>query len=371
MNRFIPLLVLIATCVMPLRGNADAGHDHGPAPVTTQSAGPQRLPDGSVYLPKLTQRQLALRTLVVEQGSSPQSFELFGKVAMDPNAGGKVQPMVAGRIEPGPRGLPSLGQAVRKGEVLAYVRPSAGAIERANQAAQAAELRANKSLAEKRLARQQQLEGTVPQKDIESVMAEIQALTERLTAVGGSLSSTEALIAPVTGVIASATVVSGQVVDAREVLFEIVDPTRLLVEAIAHDGKLVTRIRAATASIEPGIAIPLTFIGAGRSLREGALPILFRFNAGKQDLPSLTIGQPLTVLAQTDQTVTGYAVPATSIVKDRNNQDIVWVHVSAERFVPKTVRYVPMNGATSTVVDGVAKGDRIVVQGASLLNQVR
>ena len=83
------------------------------------------------------------------------------------------------------------------------------------------------------------------------------------------------------------------------------------------------------------------------------------------------MGQPLTVLAQTDQTVTGYAVPATAIVKDRNNQDIVWVHVGAERFVPRTVRYVPSDGATSIVVDGVAKGDRIVVQGASLLNQVR
>ena len=75
--------------------------------------------------------------------------------------------------------------------------------------------------------------------------------------------------------------------------------------------------------------------------------------------------------AVTAQTVTGYALPATAIVKDRNNQDIVWVHVSAERFIPKTVRYVPMDGATSTIVDGVAAGDRIVVQGASLLNQVR
>ena len=64
-------------------------------------------------------------------------------------------------------------------------------------------------------------------------------------------------------------------------------------------------------------------------------------------------------------------LPATAIVKDRNNQDIVWVHVGAERFVPRTVRYVPSDGVTSIVVDGVAKGDRIVVQGASLLNQVR
>ena len=371
MNKSTLLLVMAGMTLMPVHGSAHEGHDHAATPFAANTTAPQRLPDGSVYLSKLTQRQLALRTLVAEPARSPQTFELFGKVTMDPNAGGKVQPTVAGRIEPGPRGLPSLGQSVKMGEVLAFVRPSVGAIERANQAAQAAELRANKMLAEKRLVRLQQLEGTVPQKDVEAATAEVQALTERLAAVGGSLANTEALVAPASGVIASASVVAGQVVDAREVLFEIVDPARLLVEAIAHDAKLATRITGATARIEPGVSVPLTFIGAGRSLREQALPILFRMNPGKQTLPSLTVGQPLTVLAQTNQIVTGYAVPATAIVKDRNNQDIVWVHVGAERFVPRTVRYVPSDGATSIVVDGVANGDRIVVQGASLLNQVR
>jgi hypothetical protein len=365
------LLVMLVMALVPIRSNADAGHDHAATPAVTNASSPQRLPDGSVYLPKLTQRQLALRTLIAEQGRSPQTVELFGKVMMDPNAGGKVQPTVAGRIEPGPRGLPSLGQPVKKGEVLAFVRPSVGAIERGNQAAQAAELRTNRMLAEQRLTRLQQLEGTVPQKEVEATKAEVQALTERLAAVGGSLSNTEALVAPASGVITSASAVAGQVVDARDVLFEIVDPTRLLIEAIAYDAKLATRITAASARIEPGVSIPLTFIGAGRSLREQAIPILFRLNPGKQAPPPLTVGQPLTVLAQTDQVIAGYAVPAIAIVKDRNNQDIVWVHVGAERFVPRTVRFVPSDGTTSIVVDGLAKGERLVVQGASLLNQVR
>lgn len=371
MNTPTFLLITAAFALTPLRATADAGHDHDAAPAVVNVSAPQRLPDGSVYLPKRTQRQLAVRTVVAKPGHSPQTFELFGKVAMDPNAGGKVQPTVAGRIEPGPRGLPSLGQPVKRGEVLAVVRPSAGAIERANQAAQAAELRANKTLATQRLARLQQLEGTVPQKDIEAATAELQALSERLAAVDSSLFGTEALIAPVSGVIASAHVVAGQVVDAREVLFEIVDPSRLLIEAIAHDAKLASRITAATARIEPGVAIPLTLVGAGRALREQSLPVLFRLDADKRGLPMLTVGQPVTVLAQTDQAVAGYAVPATAIVKDRSNQDIVWVHESAERFVPKAVRNVPNDGVTTTIVDGVATGDRIVVQGASLLNQVR
>jgi hypothetical protein len=75
--------------------------------------------DGRVFLPKPAQRQLNVRTLVVETAELPRAFELNGRVLMDPNAGGKVQPINAGRIEPGPNGLPNAGQAVRKGQVLA------------------------------------------------------------------------------------------------------------------------------------------------------------------------------------------------------------------------------------------------------------
>ena len=85
---------------------------------------------------------------------------------MDPNAGGKVQAINAGRIEAGPKGLPNLGTAVRKGEVLAYLVSSLAPIEQSNQFAQLAELKAAKSLAEKRLARFKELSDTVPRKEV-------------------------------------------------------------------------------------------------------------------------------------------------------------------------------------------------------------
>lgn len=99
------------------------GHDHGDAPPAATGNGPKRQPDGSVFLPKPAQRQIGVRTLAVESGELPKAMELNGKVVMDPNAGGKVQAIVAGRVTPGPRGLPLPGQKVSKGEVLAYVTP--------------------------------------------------------------------------------------------------------------------------------------------------------------------------------------------------------------------------------------------------------
>ncbi len=140
------LLAVVALCA-PLAVQAGEGHDHGDAPPADTGNGPKRQPDGSVFLPKPAQRQLGVRTLVAAEGQHPKAFELAGTVVMDPNAGGKVQAALAGRLEAGPKGLPGVGQAVRKGEVLAYVVPTAGAIERSNQVAQQAELRAARDLA--------------------------------------------------------------------------------------------------------------------------------------------------------------------------------------------------------------------------------
>jgi len=354
---------------------ADAGHDHGEKSVPAASGNaPKRLADGGVFLPKPSQRQLGIRTVAVEEASLPKAIELTGRVVADANAGGKVQPTQAGRIEAGPRGLPTLGQTVRKGEVLAVVRASSSAIERANQQSQSTELKSNLELAKKRLARLEQLEGTVPAKDIEAAKLDVASLQQRSASVSASVEALEALVAPVSGVIAAANVALGQVVDARELLFEIVDPTRLSVEASAFDAALLTNIASASANPSAGVSVPLIFVGAGRVLREGAIPVLFKTapakNAG-QTSASLAVGQPVKVLVQTKEQIKGFAVPAGAVVKNASNQDMVWVHTSAEVFQPRPARIVALDGATVSVMDGLKAGDRVVTQGAPLINQVR
>lgn len=359
--------LLMGFCLPP----ACAHEGHADAPPAPTASSPQRLPDGSVLLPKPAQRQLGIRTVLTVQKQLPRSVELAGTVVIDPNAGGKVQAAFAGRLEAGPHGLPTLGQTVRKGEVLAYIRSASGGIEQANQSALAAELRAARALAERRVARLQQLEGSVPQKDIDAARLELQSASERLAAVSHSLQGAEALTAPASGVVASVGAVAGQLVDARETLFEIVDPARMRVEALAYDGTLAADIAAATASPEPGVAYPLTYLGAGRVLREQAIPIQFKLGPAPAAGLALAVGQPVKVLVQSRAQVNGYAVPALAVVKNPANQDIVWVHAEAQRFVPKAVRVAPLDGAGVSVIEGLAGGERVVVQGASLLNQVR
>lgn len=345
---------------------AHEGHEHGgDKPAATPALGdhPQRLPDGSVFLPKLAQRRLMVRTVLAETREAPVSVELNGHVVMDPNAGGRVQSAQAGRIEAGPEGLPVLGRPVRKGEVLAYVRPAIGSVERAGQAAQLAELQSALGLAEKKLARQQALEGTLPRKEIEATQAELASLRQRIDAIRNGLGG-EALRAPASGIIARAEAVAGQVVDAKDLLFEIVDPQRLMIEALAYDAATAADVKTAALA---GSAAPLRYLGGARSLRDGALPLLFAI-AGNG--PALAVGQPVKVIAQTSRSLKGTPLPAAAVVRNPSNEAVVWVHDTAERFRPVPVTVRPLDGQT-VVVTGLADKARVVVSGAPLLNQIR
>lgn len=338
-SRTLPIFLCLAITMVTPAAWAGEGHDHGDAPPVASGNGPKRQPDGSVFLPKPAQHQIGVRTLPVTAGELPRAFELTGKVVMDPNAGGKVQAIVAGRVTAGPNGLPLPGQAVKKGEVLAYVTPEVGGNSR--------------SLAESRLRRLRELSDTVPRKLIEEAEAAV---------------ANEQLRAPVSGVIASANVVSGQVVEARETLFEIVNPERMLVEALAFDMAIASDIAGAFVAVGDQ-KLPLRLLGVARSLREQALPLTFRGEGGA--LGMLAIGQPIKVFVQTRKTVQGISAPAASLMKNPANQTIVWVKTAPERFEPRTVTVEPLDGANVAVTSGLKVGDRVATQAATLINQVR
>ena len=379
-------LALLVGSTLAVQVSAHGGEDHGdapkppaaPAPVTAVNAQGQvtfnepalRLPDGSVFVPKSAQRQLILRTRPAVKGEFPRTVELNGRIVADPNAGGRVQTFQSGRIEAGPNGLAVLGQRVSKGQILAWLQPAATALERGSQQSALAELAAQESVLERRLARLQQLEGSVPQKDIEQAEIELAAFKKRKSAVGGSLGR-EALVAPVSGVVSAANAAVGQVVDAQAVVFEVIDPQRLAVEALAYDPLLLDGLTKASAPIAGGV-LDLTFVGLGRTLKEQAMPVLFRVAVPKDGaLPAVAVGQTLKVLAQTKASQAGVAIPAAAVMRNAANESVVWVHESAERFVSRKVKVAALDGHSVAVTDGLTGGERVVVQGAASLAQIR
>jgi cobalt-zinc-cadmium efflux system membrane fusion protein len=357
---------------------AHGGEDHGDAPhaptavvavshTTMDASAPQRQPDGSLWVPKPVQRRLGLVTLLAQAQSHAVAVEFNGHVLPDPNAGGRVQATQAGRIEAGPQGLPVLGQSVVKGQVLAYLRPATSSLERGNQQSALADIEAQYAVAERKASRYAQLEGAVPQKDIEAARFERDALRKRRAAIGGSLGSPEALLAPVTGTLVASNVVIGQVVDAKELLFEVVNPSRLMVEALAYDPALTQGLSQASAAV-PGGTLALQFVGGGRQLRDQAMPLLFKV---QPTTTPVAIGQTLKVTASTAQIVEGVAVPMSALGRNAAGDTVVWLHKAPERFAPQVVRTQPLDARTVVITSGLHVHDRVVTEGASLLAQVR
>ncbi len=369
-------VALVLCCIAPGAAPAAPGahgpngeHLNGPGSASTTS-GLARLPDGSVQVPMLAQRRMAIRTAVATESEAAATVELSGRIVMDPNASGRVQAVHGGLIEPGPHGLPVAGQQVKKGEVLAYVRHHADPYALASQQSQVAELRSGRALAAQRVQRLESLEGTVPRKDIEAARADLQSLSAREKSIGASIGARQTLAAPVAGVIARTDVVSGQIVEARDVLFEVVDPSRVLVESTTADPGLPARLGDAYLQSTPGVKLKM--LGAGRSLRDGVLPITFRAEPDKVGTAMpLAIGQPVTVVASLTERVKGFVLPAQAVVRNSANEPVVWIKSGAERYIPQPVQYRALDAGTVVVTQGLGADNRVVVQGAPLIAQIR
>lgn len=370
----VSAIVFISMMSSPPAVAAPGAHgpngEHLDAPTAVNASGLMRLPDGSVNVPMLAQRRLGIRTQLTLESQAAATIELAGRVVVDPNASGRVQAIHGGRVEAGPRGLPVAGQTVRQGEVLAYVTHHADPYALANQQAQWAELRSSRELAAQRVQRLQSLEGSVPRKEIEAARAELQSLSAREKSIGTSLTARETLLAPVSGVIARADATKGQVVEPREVLFEVIDPSRVLVEATTADPSLPGR--TGEAHLQGVAGVKLQLIGAARSLRDGVLPMTFRAVPEKSGtvLP-LAVGQPVTVVASLTEQVKGFVLPAQAVVRNSANEPVVWIKSGAERYIAQPVQYQSLDAATVVVTQGLGADNRVVVQGAPLIAQIR
>ena len=365
------LAVAVGAVAQAAPGAHGPDGEHLDAPGSAVSAsGLARLPDGSVNVPKAAQRRMGVRTVLAPESEAPVTFELPGRVVADPNASGRVQAVHGGRIEAGPRGLPIVGQAVRRGDALAWVRHHAEPFEAASQHARLAELRAQRQLAEQRVARLEGLEGTVPRKEIEAARIEAQSLAERERRIADSLSARETLVAPVTGVVTLADAVVGQVVAPRDRVFEVIDPSRVLVEAVAADAAVAASIGGAALLGDADVRLRL--LGTARLLRDGILPITFGVSAAKGgEVLALAIGQPVTVVVQTRERVQGIVLPAEAVVRNSSNEPVVWIKSGAERFIAQPVQVRPLDARTVVVTQGLGVDNRVVVQGAPLIAQIR
>lgn len=326
----------------------------------------QRFPDGALFVPKPTQRILAIRTIFTEEREHRRTVELPGRVVPSPNASGLVQASVGGRLFPPEGGFKPLGSRIKAGDVLAYVRPPLPLADATSQAQQARELDQQISIVSRKIERLRSIERIIARGQLEDAELELKGLMARRANLDRAAAQAEALMSPVDGVLAAANAVAGQMAEPNAVIFHIIDPDRLWIEALSYDAQVL--VGGARGQLSDNRTIELVHVGTGFADRNQAIPVHFSITGGSGGLRA---GQFLTVFATTADIRRGVAVPRESVLRGSNGQSLVFEHSNAERFVPREVRIEPLDGVTVLIVAGIEPGKRIVTQGAELLNQIR
>jgi RND family efflux transporter MFP subunit len=331
---------------------------------------PRRLPDGHVFVPKPTQRLLDVRTEPLTPQSAQRAVTLIGRVIADPNSTSLVQSINGGRVMAPEAGLPRIGQVVKKGDLLARIEPTLPQADRTTILEKLGEVEQLIAVAEARLRRIRVLveKQVAAQSQLIDAEAEMEGLRRRRQVLLEIRVEPEALRAPTSGVVAAARVVPGQVVQAQDVLFQIVDPGKLWVEALAYGEIDPAALGHATATVPGRPPLKLRFQGFSHALQQHASVVQFVVESPP---PNLGIGTPVNVVAANGAPVTALIVPKDAIVRSANGEAIVWRHEDAELFEPRPVRVAPFDATRVFIAAGVAKGDRVIVRGSDLVNQVR
>lgn len=63
-------------------------------------------------------------------------------------------------------------------------------------------------------------------------------------------------------------------------------------------------------------------------------------------------------------------LPAQAVVRNSANEPVVWIKSGAQRYIPQ-LQYRALDASTVVVTQGLGSDNRVVVQGAPLLAQIR
>lgn len=330
----------------------------------------QRLPDGTIFLPKVTQRLLEVRTAYTCKGTVSTTRRLVGHVIANPTSSGLVQAEQNGRIEAGEFGFPVIGQRVEKGQLLGYLIPILSSMSRAELQGQIALVRGQIAEQELAIARTRELP-LLPFREgrILSLRIELNRLRAQRDALIEGLDARQPLIASVSGVIARSEVRVGQVVEERQLLWEIADTDDLWVEADSFGSQTNFADTGSTAQTQDGQVMDLVLQGLGLST-DGAQssPVQFRVD-GVPD--GVRIGQQVVVNVRELGEVEGVLVPRSALVRQGNGEMTVWVAKGPEQYEPRKVKWSSAGAEVAMIEAGLEDGVRVVVAGATLLSEIR
>jgi cobalt-zinc-cadmium efflux system membrane fusion protein len=363
-KKLIPLLLCLAG-LAPAYGQDAAGEITVAAP------------------PALLQR---LTIAPVAAKEHAETLRLPARVALDEHRVARIGPSVSGRAA---EIHAFIGQNVRKGDVLALINST----ELGN--AQAAYLKAKAQVNLHKLAVERArrlLEADVisraelKERESELTEAEVElranadqlrvmgmsgAALQRLTTTG-HIDSVTPVTATLAGTVIERHVSLGQIAQPADDLFTVADLSHVWVVAEAPEQKAYLIEADGQAEVQipalPGQMITGKLIYVSDIVNPTTRTVTVRMEVNNPErrikpemLATMVIRKPA---------VAGLGVPAGAVVRT-GDQDYVFVRIAADRFALRPASLAPEQGGYRRVIEGLAEGEPIVVDGAFHLNNER
>ncbi len=327
-----------------------------------------RLADGSVLMPMKHQALLNIKTQFVKASTTNKRAQMHGIVKPHPDGYAIIQPSSDGRLDSAAQGLPTSGTKVKAGDTLGYIRYQYTAFDLASQSSELVAVRNQIDQTNRDVKRLTRLGDLASRQKLEQLQTQLTIFEQQEKVLQQGLEKSESLISPISGILINNSVSRGQWVEAGKTLFEIVSPEKIIVEAETSDFNLLDKL--STARVEQSPELTLSYIGYSPETINGLVHANFE-NQTSSNKFYLLLNQTVTIQALLDESIEGIVLPAKAVALSSNNLPQVWIKLSAERFVPQIVEYQQLEPGVVLITNGLGADNRVVVEGTSLLNQVR
>jgi multidrug efflux pump subunit AcrA (membrane-fusion protein) len=377
-----------------------------------------------IHFLKEQQWRVGLRTVVLQARDIAERLVVPGKVVAPHGSEVMVLPPVPGRVMPPPGGrFPELGESVTVGQLLAVIEPSVAGAQSVQMLVNQAQLR---TLDAELAAKQLDIEAGIAsrQADLELASQEVERLTglsddgvvagkkliesryrqklaqatlqgyersrdtygeaqQRLAKFLGEVRGAHgeeaeqdslqvSLRSPLAGSIVAAEVTAGEFVGDEHLLFRVVDMQKLFIDAEVSEYDLA-KVEASSGaqfrlSAYPDRIFPICGPGEGRLIHVGAVvnpesrTVSVRYEVPNAD-NLLRLGMFADVMIETGRRQNAIVVPRRSVIDD-SGEPVVYIQAGGESFERRAVRLGLQDGDHVELREGVALGDRVVVDGA-------
>ncbi|MDP2811692.1 MAG: efflux RND transporter periplasmic adaptor subunit [Rhodocyclaceae bacterium] len=364
-------------------------HELGPVTVFASAKaaeaahGDHEAGDAGIPFSKEQQWKIDFATAEAVLGVARPSVAATATIHAHPDGEARLAAPAAGLLRAA-GSFPRVGQAVKKGQVLAWLAPRLGG-ETDQATLEAGAGKAKIALEQTRRTRERMeslfKDEAVPEKrllearaDEAIAQAEAEAAQSRAGQFGGSMGGGIAIRAPIDGVVADVSVAAGSFVAEGAPLFHVANTARLWLEARVPEsdiGRLGTPTGAAFSIdgfakpfvIEPGKNGRLIAVGGVVDAATRTVPAIFEFaNPGG----ALRLGMTTKAQIFSGDSQETVLVPA-SAVQDESGTQVVYVQTGGESFERRIVQTGPRDGERISIVAGIGPGQRVVSRGGYLV----